>query len=167
MVLLIRVVDRNHEDLKANMWTNPNEIAGNGKDDDNNGFVDDVHGWDFYDDDNNPDDGGSHGTHCAGTIGAVGNNGKGIVGVCWNVSMVGIRFLGPNGRLHIRCCKINQLCYKDWSGLNLKLMGRGRIFINLLKMPSMKLAGKKELVLLQQLGTVHMIMILPKLSCIL
>jgi len=90
-------VDRTHQDLAANMWTNEKEIPGNGKDDDGNGFVDDVHGWDFYDDDNNPTDGGSHGTHCAGTIGAVGNNGKGVVGVSWNVSMVGIRFLGPMG----------------------------------------------------------------------
>jgi subtilisin family serine protease len=90
-------VDRSHIDLAANMWTNAEEIPGNGKDDDGNGFVDDVHGWDFYDNDNNPTDGGSHGTHCAGTIGAVGNNGKGVVGVSWNVSMVGIRFLGPMG----------------------------------------------------------------------
>ena len=90
-------VDRTHIDLAANMWTNAKEIPGNGKDDDGNGFVDDVHGWDFYDNDNNPTDGGSHGTHCAGTIGAVGNNGKGVVGVSWNVSMVGIRFLGPMG----------------------------------------------------------------------
>jgi subtilisin family serine protease len=90
-------VDRTHVDLAANMWTNEKEIPGNGKDDDGNGFVDDVHGWDFYDNDNNPTDGGSHGTHCAGTIGAVGNNGKGVVGVSWNVSMVGIRFLGPMG----------------------------------------------------------------------
>ncbi|MDA8775481.1 S8 family serine peptidase [Opitutales bacterium] len=90
-------IDRDHEDLKANMWTNPNEIAGNGKDDDNNGYIDDVHGWDFYNNDNNPDDDDSHGTHCAGTIGGVGNNGKGVAGVCWNVSMVGIKFLGNDG----------------------------------------------------------------------
>lgn len=90
-------VDRAHPDLSANMWTNPLEIAGNGVDDDNNGFIDDVHGWDFYEDNNDPSDGGSHGTHCAGTIGAVGSNGIGVVGVSWNVSMVGIRFLGPTG----------------------------------------------------------------------
>lgn len=90
-------VDRAHADLTANMWTNPLEIAGNGVDDDNNGFIDDVNGWDFFDDDNDPTDTHSHGTHCAGTIGAAGNNGTGIVGVCWDVSMVGIRFLGPTG----------------------------------------------------------------------
>jgi subtilisin family serine protease/alpha-tubulin suppressor-like RCC1 family protein/uncharacterized membrane protein len=90
-------IDRNHEDLKANMWTNPGEIAGNGKDDDGNGFIDDVHGWDFVNNDNNPHDDHSHGTHCAGTIGGVGNNGKGVVGVAWNVSMVGIKFLSRSG----------------------------------------------------------------------
>jgi len=90
-------VDRDHEDLRENMWVNPNEIAGNGIDDDQNGYVDDIHGWDFYNNDNNPDDDNSHGTHCAGTIGAVGNNGKGVVGVNWNVSMVGLKFLGGSG----------------------------------------------------------------------
>ena len=90
-------VDRNHEDLKANMWTNPGEIAGNGKDDDGNGFIDDAHGWDFVNNDNNPYDDHSHGTHCAGSIGGVGNNGKGVVGVAWNLSMVGIKFLSGSG----------------------------------------------------------------------
>ena len=90
-------VDRTHEDLVDNMWVNPNEIPNNGIDDDQNGFVDDVYGWDFYSDDNDPQDGDSHGTHCAGTIGAKGNNAKGVSGVCWDVSMVGIRFLGPMG----------------------------------------------------------------------
>jgi len=90
-------IDRNHEDLRENMWVNPNEIAGNGVDDDQNGYVDDLHGWDFYNNDNNPDDDNAHGTHCAGTIGAVGNNGKGVVGVNWNVSMVGLKFLGGSG----------------------------------------------------------------------
>ena len=90
-------IDRNHEDLSENMWTNPNEIAGNGVDDDQNGYIDDIHGWDFYNNDNNPHDDNSHGTHCAGTIGAVGNNGKGVVGVSWKVSMVGLKFLGGSG----------------------------------------------------------------------
>lgn len=90
-------VDRNHPDLAANMWTNPNEIAGNGVDDDGNGFTDDVNGWDFFSNDNNPADPEGHGTHCSGTIGGVGNNLTGVTGVCWQVSIVGLRFLGPDG----------------------------------------------------------------------
>lgn len=90
-------IDRGHPDLAANLWQNPREIPGNRVDDDGNGFVDDTHGWDFFSDDNDPSDENNHGTHCAGTIGGVGNNQSGVVGVCWQVSMVGIRFLGPNG----------------------------------------------------------------------
>jgi hypothetical protein len=90
-------VDRTHPDLAANMWRNPNEVANNGLDDDQNGFVDDANGWDFYANDNNPTDENNHGTHCSGTIGGVGNNLAGVTGVCWQVSLVGIRFLGPQG----------------------------------------------------------------------
>ena len=87
-----------HEDLAANAWTNPGEIGGNGIDDDANGFVDDVYGWDFFYNDSNPtDDAGGHGTHTAGTIGAVGNNAKGVVGVNWNVKIMAIKIYSPNG----------------------------------------------------------------------
>lgn len=86
-----------HPDLAANIYSNPGEIAGNGVDDDGNGFVDDVHGWDFWSNENNPDDEDSHGTHVAGIIGAVGNNGVGVAGVNWNVSILPIRVLGPFG----------------------------------------------------------------------
>lgn len=90
-------IDYNHTDLAANTWTNPGEIAGNGIDDDGNGFVDDIKGWDFYNDDNDPIDDHGHGTHCSGTIGAVGNNGIGVAGVNWNVSIAGIKFLSSGG----------------------------------------------------------------------
>ena len=90
-------IDLDHPDLAANVWVNPNEIAGNGIDDDGNGFVDDVHGWDFVNNDSNPDDDHGHGSHCAGTIGAVGNNGQGVAGVNWTVSLVGLKVLGSNG----------------------------------------------------------------------
>ena len=100
------------------MWTNPNEIPNNGKDDDGNGYVDDVHGWDFANNDNNPHDDHSHGTHCAGTIGAVGNNGKGVVGVCWNVSMVGIKFLGGNGGGYLSD-GVKSIAYGTKIGVNL------------------------------------------------
>jgi subtilisin family serine protease len=90
-------VDATHTDLQANIATNSAEIAGNGIDDDHNGFVDDVHGWDFYNDDKDPADDNSHGTHCSGTIGAIGNNGTGVVGVCWQVSILPVKFLGASG----------------------------------------------------------------------
>ncbi len=90
-------VDWDHPDLADNIWTNPGEIAGNGIDDDANGFVDDVRGWDFQNDDNDPDDDHYHGTHCAGTIGARGNNGIGVAGVAWQAKIIPVKFLGKSG----------------------------------------------------------------------
>lgn len=90
-------VDYNHVDLAANAWTNPGEIAGNSIDDDGNGYVDDVHGYDFINHDGDPMDDHSHGTHCSGTIGGVGNNGIGVAGVCWNVKIIGVKFLSSGG----------------------------------------------------------------------
>ncbi|WP_300596585.1 S8 family peptidase [Niabella sp.] len=88
-----------HEDLQANAGVNPGEIPGNGIDDDHNGYIDDVYGWDFVGNNNSVFDGTSddHGTHVAGTIGAVGGNGKGVAGVCWNVKLLSGKFLGTNG----------------------------------------------------------------------
>lgn len=87
-----------HDDLAANAWTNPGEIQNNGVDDDGNGFVDDFYGWDFFYNDSNPiDDAGGHGTHTAGTIGAVGNNLVGVTGVNWNVKIMPIKIYSPVG----------------------------------------------------------------------
>jgi subtilisin family serine protease len=88
-----------HADLAANAGTNPGEIAGNGKDDDGNGYIDDVYGWDFDGKNNTVYDGTAddHGTHVAGTIGAVGGNGKGVAGVCWSVKLLNAKFLGRRG----------------------------------------------------------------------
>jgi subtilisin family serine protease len=99
-------VDTNHPDLLSNIWKNPGEMgldaqgadrSKNKVDDDGNGYIDDVMGWDFVENDPTPQDGNGHGTHCAGTIGAQGNNGIGVAGVNWSVSMVGLRFMNAAG----------------------------------------------------------------------
>ena len=90
-------IDYTHPDLANNIWTNPGEIAGNGIDDDGNGYVDDIHGWDFASGDSDPMDGNGHGTHVAGTIAAAGNNSVGITGVNWNAKLMPLRFLNDAG----------------------------------------------------------------------
>ncbi|MEI6240654.1 MAG: S8 family peptidase, partial [Planctomycetia bacterium] len=90
-------VDYNHPDLAANMWKNPGEIPGDKIDNDGNGFVDDVYGWDFVNNDADPMDDNDHGTHCSGTIGAVGNNTVGVVGVNWQVSIMALKAFSASG----------------------------------------------------------------------
>ena len=90
-------VNYNHPDLAANMWHNPGEIPGNGIDDDGNGYVDDVYGIDTINGDSNPFDDHGHGTHTSGTIGAVSNNGIGVVGVAPKVKLLSCKFLAANG----------------------------------------------------------------------
>jgi subtilisin family serine protease len=99
-------IDYTHNDIAQNYWYNPGETGldsrgrdktTNGIDDDSNGFVDDWRGWDFTNDTNNPIDETGHGTHCAGVIGGVGNNGLGITGVNWSVSLLGLKFLDNKG----------------------------------------------------------------------
>ena len=105
--IAVGVVDEgiqiSHPDLAANIWVNPGEIAGNRLDDDNNGYIDDINGWDFVNNDNTVFDGranstlDAHGTHVSGTIGGRANNGTGVVGVNWNVKIISAKFLGLNG----------------------------------------------------------------------
>jgi subtilisin family serine protease len=99
-------IDYNHEDLKTAIYTNPGEdtwsnpddpTTGNKIDDDHNGCIDDWKGWNFIKESNDPFDDNSHGTHCAGTIGAVGNNGVGVTGVCWRVQLLALKFLDDSG----------------------------------------------------------------------
>ncbi|MBI2933694.1 MAG: S8 family serine peptidase [Planctomycetes bacterium] len=90
-------IDYRHPDLTANVWVNSDEIPGNNVDDDGNGYVDDIHGYDFFNRDSDPLDDHFHGTHVSGTIGGVGNNGVGVAGVCWTVRLMGLKFLGGGG----------------------------------------------------------------------
>ena len=90
-------VDINHPDLSSVIWQNQNEIPGNGIDDDANGYIDDVNGWDFAFNDNSPEDGNGHGTHVAGTIAAIRNNNIGIAGVANNIKIMPLRFLDNSG----------------------------------------------------------------------
>lgn len=90
-------VNYNHPDLIANRWVNPGEIAGNGIDDDSNGYIDDVFGRDFVNNDSDPIDDNGHGTHTSGTFGAVGNNGVGVVGVNWSCKIMALKFLSASG----------------------------------------------------------------------
>jgi alpha-tubulin suppressor-like RCC1 family protein/subtilisin family serine protease len=90
-------IDYTHPDLSANIWTNPGEIAQNGIDDDNNGFIDDTRGWNFVSRSNDPRDDNVHGTQMAGVVGAVGNNAYLMAGICWQVSLVPIKFLDGEG----------------------------------------------------------------------
>jgi subtilisin family serine protease len=98
-------LDYNHPDIAANVWTNPGEIAGNGVDDDHNGFIDDTRGWDFVGatytnpvQSNDPIDHQGHGTHVAGTIAAVGNNGIGVIGVAWHAKVMPVKALDDHGQ---------------------------------------------------------------------
>ncbi|HEY8666219.1 MAG TPA: S8 family peptidase, partial [Tepidisphaeraceae bacterium] len=90
-------IDYNHPDLAANMFTNTKEIAGNGIDDDGNGFVDDTRGWNFDENTNDPIDLNGHGTNVAGIIGAVGNNGIGVSGVAQQVQLLPVRIFPADG----------------------------------------------------------------------
>ena len=108
--VVVAVIDTgivaDHEDLKGNIWQNPGETGidadgvdkrMNGIDDDGNGYVDDYQGWDFVNNDNSPNDEHGHGTHCAGLIGAVGDNEIGIAGVNWTSSLVALKIFGRGG----------------------------------------------------------------------
>lgn len=94
-------IDLDHPDLIANIWTNPTEIPDNEIDDDENGYIDDINGYDFANQTADVDDQHGHGTMVAGVIGAVGDNGIGLSGVCWKANMVPLKIKGDNGKLKL------------------------------------------------------------------
>ena len=91
-------VNYSHSDLSSNIWDNVGEIPGNGIDDDNNGYIDDVRGWNFVNSTNDPIDDQEHGTHVSGTIGAVGNNAIGVAGVSWHVKIMPLKAFDQYGQ---------------------------------------------------------------------
>ena len=105
-------IDFNHPDLAARAWTNPGETAGNGIDDDSNGFVDDIHGWDFCNDDASVHDNGQdgHGTHVAGTIGA-SLNGTGVVGVAPGIRLMAVKFIDDGNTCGSDAMAVNAIDY--------------------------------------------------------
>lgn len=117
---LIAVIDSGtdytHPDLAANIWTNPKEVA-NGKDDDGNGIIDDLHGYNAAEKTGDPSDSGSHGTHVAGTVAAVGNNGLGVTGVAWEAQLMPCKFIA--GGFGTTADAIAALVYADSQGARL------------------------------------------------
>lgn len=90
-------IDLTHEDLSGQLWTNPGETAGNGIDDDSNGLVDDVHGWNFLADSGDVTDDNGHGSQVAGVAGAASNNGLGVAGVCWDCRLMAVKVMQASG----------------------------------------------------------------------
>ncbi len=124
-------IDYNHPDIAGNIWININEIPGNGIDDDHNGYVDDVRGWDFIgstytnpQQSNDPIDHQGHGTHVAGIIAAEGNNGVGIIGVAWHAQVMAVKGLDDQGqaRHHLRG--------RQWRRRDQCILGRTGLFAN-------------------------------------
>jgi subtilisin family serine protease len=147
-------VDKEHPDLKSNIWVNKREIPGNGIDDDGNGWVDDTFGWDFIVNDNNPvPHGNSHGTACAGLIAAVQNNGVGVSGIAPSVKIMVLRNLdstgeGPNS------AGVSALEYAIKNGakiINCSYAGMG----SSAQTEMLALASQKEILVVASAGNSH------------
>ncbi len=121
-------IDYTHSELASNMWTNPGEIAGNGIDDDGNGYIDDIHGYDFADNDSDPMDVHGHGTHCSGTIGAQGDNGNNITGVAWNTQLMALKVFGDGANGAYTTDIVNAIVYAADMGAKVSNNSYGSYF---------------------------------------
>jgi len=117
--------DFTHPDLQSQVWTNPGEIPANGLDDDSNGYVDDIHGWDFVQKDNDPSDDNGHGTQVAGILAAATNNAAGIAGMCPNCRIMPVKVMGSDGAANYSSIAAGILyaAQKGASVINLSLGG--------------------------------------------
>ena len=119
-------IDETHPDLVDNLWTNPGEIPGDGIDNDGNGVIDDVHGYNAYDDNNDLSDLKVHGTHVAGTVGAVGNNGQGVTGVAQQAQLMTVKIFGRTGHTN-EATVLRGLAYAERMGARLTTNSWGGI----------------------------------------
>lgn len=143
-------VDYNHIDLRNNIWTNTREIAGNGIDDDGDGYIDDVHGWNFVDNTNDPIDRNGHGTHVAGTI-AGENNGFGVTGIAYNAKIMPIKVLNDSGSGSIS--SITQgIYYAVNQGANVINLSLGSDFPNSSLASAVEYASSKGVVVVMAAG---------------
>lgn len=120
-------VDTDHPDLKENLWVNEGEIPGDGIDNDGNGVVDDVHGYNAFHDNSDLSDGKVHGTHVAGTVGAVGNNGIGITGVAQEARLMTVKIFGDTGHTN-QATVLRGLAYADRMGARITTNSWGGIY---------------------------------------
>jgi len=142
-------VDFNHPDIAENIWKNPGETGDNLKDDDGNGKIDDVYGWDFYNNKNYPMDFRGHGTHVAGIIGAVGNNAKGITGANWKVRIMPLKFMEETGDV---ASEIKAIDYAVKMGAKIINASYGDSSFSLSEYDAIKDAGDKGLLFIAAAG---------------
>jgi len=145
-------IDYRHPDIAPNYWINPGEYGKdsrgrdkrtNGIDDDRNGYVDDYRGWDFYSNDNDPMDKHKHGTHVAGIIGAKGNNQRGVAGVSWSVSLVGLKVFSDNGRYTRTDVLVSAINYATKMGISITNNSWGSIGFSRSIRDAIKSAGSR------------------------